>query len=126
MPFFMQCSPLELGRHRLPNSYHTKQIVFILQENPKFPFLFSFVASRLFQKWCSSGAVSAFSFRETIDFTDFSGIFQDISMAHEKYMIAFVVFSHFIIRFLSLCNLIITIILHYFSSFHKLIYNKIG
>ena len=37
--------------------------------------------SRLFQKWCSSGVVSAFLLHETIDFTDFSGTFQDTAVA---------------------------------------------
>lgn len=43
------------------------------------------VISRLFQKWCSSGVVSAFPLCETIDFTGFSGIFQDVAVADEKY-----------------------------------------
>ena len=38
------------------------------------------VTSRRFQKWCSSGVVSAFMLRETIDFTDFSGTFQDTAV----------------------------------------------
>ena len=42
------------------------------------------VTSRRFQKWCSSGVVSAFSLREAIDFTGFSGIFQDTAVA-KKY-----------------------------------------
>ena len=42
------------------------------------------VTSRFFQKWCSSGVVSAFMLRETIDFTDLSGIFQDISVADKS------------------------------------------
>ena len=42
------------------------------------------VTSRRFQKWCSSGVVSAFPLRETIDFTDFSGTFQDTAVA-KKY-----------------------------------------
>ena len=43
------------------------------------------VTSRFFRKWCSSGVVSAFSLRETLDFTGFSGIFKDTAVAHEKY-----------------------------------------
>ena len=43
------------------------------------------VTSRFFRKWCSSGVVSAFPLRETIDFTGFSGTFQDTAVAHEKY-----------------------------------------
>jgi hypothetical protein len=43
------------------------------------------VISRLFQKWCNSGVVSAFPRREIIDFAGFSGIFQDIAVAHKKY-----------------------------------------
>ena len=35
------------------------------------------VTSRFFRKWCNSGVVSAFSLRETLDFTGFSGTFQD-------------------------------------------------
>ena len=42
------------------------------------------VTSRRFQKWCSSGVVSAFSLREAIDFTGLSGIFQDTAVA-KKY-----------------------------------------
>ena len=41
------------------------------------------VTSRFFQKWCSSGVVSAFLLRETIDFTGFSGTFQDTAVADE-------------------------------------------
>ena len=32
-------------------------------------------------KWCSSGVVSVSSSRETIDFTDFFGTFQDTAVA---------------------------------------------
>ena len=42
------------------------------------------VTSKRFQKWCSSGVVSAFSLREAIDFTGFCGIFQDTAVA-KKY-----------------------------------------
>ena len=42
------------------------------------------VTSRFFQKWCSSGVVSAFLLRKTIDFTDFSGTLRDIAVA-KKY-----------------------------------------
>jgi hypothetical protein len=38
-----------------------------------------------FKKWCNSGVVSAISRREIIDFAGFSGTFQDIGVAHEKY-----------------------------------------
>lgn len=41
------------------------------------------VNSRLFQKWCSSGVVNAFLFRETIDFTGFFETFQDTAVANE-------------------------------------------
>ena len=41
------------------------------------------VTSRLFQKWCSSGVLSVFSFRETLDFTGFLGTFQDIAVAYK-------------------------------------------
>ena len=47
------------------------------------PFDFVFVISRLFQKWCSSGVVSTISRRETIDFTGFSGTFQDTAVTDE-------------------------------------------
>ena len=40
------------------------------------------VTSRHFQKWCSSGVVSALVLRETIDFTGFSGTFQDTAVAY--------------------------------------------
>lgn len=40
--------------------------------------------SKLFQKWCSSGVVGAFLFRKTIDFTGFSGTFQDTAMGYWK------------------------------------------
>ena len=43
------------------------------------------VTSRFFQKWCSSGVVSALMLRKTIDFTGFSGTFQDTAVANEKY-----------------------------------------
>ena len=43
------------------------------------------VTSRFFLKWCSSGVVSAFPFLKTIDFTGFSGTFQDTAVADEKY-----------------------------------------
>lgn len=42
------------------------------------------VTSRRFQKWCSSGVVSAFLLCKTIDFTDFSGTLRDIAVA-KKY-----------------------------------------
>ena len=41
------------------------------------------VTSRRFQKWCSSGVVSAFPLHESIDFTGFSGTFQDTAVADE-------------------------------------------
>ena len=41
------------------------------------------VTSRLFQKWCSSGVLSVFSLRETLDFTGFLGTFQDIAVAYK-------------------------------------------
>ena len=44
------------------------------------------VTSRFFQKWCSNGVVSAFPLRETIDFTGFSGTFQDTAVADEQYI----------------------------------------
>ena len=44
--------------------------------------------SKLFQKWCSSGVVGAFLFRKTIDFTGFSGTFQDTAVAAEENLIA--------------------------------------
>ena len=39
------------------------------------------VTSRFFQKWCSSGVVSALMLRKIIDFTGFSGTFQDTAVA---------------------------------------------
>lgn len=36
------------------------------------------VTSKFFQKWCSRGVVSAFSLRETLDFTGFSRTFKDM------------------------------------------------
>ena len=39
------------------------------------------VTSRFFQKWCSSGVVSAFLLQETLDFTGFFGTFQDTAVA---------------------------------------------
>ena len=42
------------------------------------------VTSRFFRKWCSSGVVSAFSLRETLDFTGFSGIFKDTAVAYKQ------------------------------------------
>ena len=44
------------------------------------------ITSRFFQKWCSSGVVSAPMLRKTIDFTGFSGTFQDTAVAHEKHL----------------------------------------
>ena len=41
------------------------------------------ITSRFFQKWCSSGVVSALMLRKTIDFTGFSGTFQDTAVADE-------------------------------------------
>ena len=41
------------------------------------------VTSRFFQKWCSSGVVSALLLHRTIDFTGFSGTFQDTAVADE-------------------------------------------
>ena len=42
------------------------------------------VTSRFFQKCCSSGVVSAFPLRKTIDFTDFFRTFRDTAVAHEQ------------------------------------------
>lgn len=36
------------------------------------------VTSKFFQKWCSRGVASAFSLRETLDFTGFSRTFKDM------------------------------------------------
>ena len=38
-----------------------------------------------FKKWYSSGVASAILIRETIDFSSFSGIFQDTAVADKKY-----------------------------------------
>ena len=43
------------------------------------------VTSRRFQKWCSSGIVSAFLLCKTIDFTDFFRTFRDTAVADEKH-----------------------------------------
>ena len=43
------------------------------------------VTSRFFQKWCSSGVVSALLLQRTTDFTGFFRTFRDIAVAHEKY-----------------------------------------
>jgi len=51
---------------------------------------YNHVISRLFQKWCSSGVVSALPCCESIDFTGFSGIFQDTAVADESIFIMFV------------------------------------
>ena len=42
------------------------------------------VTSRRFQKWCSSGVVSAFLLRKALDFTGFCGTFQDTAVV-KKY-----------------------------------------
>ena len=46
---------------------------------------FMIVISRLFQKWCSSGAVNALPYRRVIDFTGFSRTFQDTAVADKEY-----------------------------------------
>ena len=43
-----------------------------------------FVTSRRFQKWCSSGVVSAFPLHESIDFTGFFRTFQVTALADEQ------------------------------------------
>ena len=43
------------------------------------------ITSRFFQKWCSSGVVSAVLLHGPRDFTCFAGIFQDTAVAHEKH-----------------------------------------
>ena len=43
------------------------------------------VTSRFFQKWCSSGIVSALLLQRTTDFTGFFRTFRDIAVAHKKY-----------------------------------------
>ena len=43
------------------------------------------VTSRRFQKWCSSGVVSAFLLCKTIDFTGFFRTFRDTAVADEKH-----------------------------------------
>ena len=42
------------------------------------------VTSRRFQKWGSSGVVSAFLLRKTIDFTGFWGTFQDTAVTNDN------------------------------------------
>ncbi|MCM1190015.1 MAG: hypothetical protein NC541_12050, partial [bacterium] len=66
----------------LPNSYHTKIFYKILYFQ-KFILSFLFVISRLFQKWCSSGVVSALACHEIIDFTGFFRTFYNTAVAHE-------------------------------------------
>ena len=41
------------------------------------------VTSRFFQKWCSSGVVSALLLQRTTDFTGFFRTFRDIAVANE-------------------------------------------
>ncbi|MFR8261665.1 hypothetical protein [Frisingicoccus sp.] len=55
----------------------------VLGKLPPVISLYFHVISRLFQKWCSSGVVSAFPLREIIDFTGFFGTFQDTAVADE-------------------------------------------
>ena len=63
--------------------FRSPLLVFLYKKRTAFrnPFDFIFVISRLFQKWCSSGVVSALLNREIIDFTGFSGTFQDTAVA---------------------------------------------
>ena len=68
-----------------------------------------FVTSRRFQKWCSSGVVSALLLHETIDFTGFSGTFQDTAVAHEKH-------SYHILKF----SCLIKVTIHGSLLFHQL------
>ena len=42
------------------------------------------VTSRFFQKWCSSGVVSALLLQRTTDFTGFFRTFRDTAVAHKK------------------------------------------
>ena len=67
------------------------------------------VTSRRFQKWCSSGVVSALLLHETIDFTGFSGTFQDTAVAHEKH-------SYHILKF----SCLIKVTIHGSLLFHQL------
>ncbi len=43
------------------------------------------VTSRFFQKWCSSGVVSALLLQRTTDFTGFFRTFRDIAVADKQY-----------------------------------------
>ena len=43
------------------------------------------VTSRFFQKWCSSGVVSALLLQRTTDFTGFFRTFRDIAVANKQY-----------------------------------------
>ena len=43
------------------------------------------VTSRRFQKWCSSGVVSALLLQRTTDFTGFFRTFRDVAVADKKH-----------------------------------------
>ena len=55
-------------------------------------FSLPYQGSNPIQKWCGSGVVSAFPCLKTIDFPGFSGTFQDIAVAYEKYFYHFIDF----------------------------------
>lgn len=68
------------------NTYFSRKMVAVFSGNHIcILFFYSYIISRLFQKWCNSGVVSAFSHCKIIDFIGFSGTSQDIVVADEKY-----------------------------------------
>ena len=70
-----------ISRYKKLNIRHTS----IVKTNKNVDNYFNFVISRLFHKWCSNGVVNAISRYEIIDFTGFSGTFQDTIVANKKY-----------------------------------------
>ena len=75
--------------------------------------LLKFVTSRFFLKWCSSGVVSAVPLRETIDYTGFSGTFQDTAVADEKYFNHIRIFPYMLVFFEKLYALFLYVTLNY-------------
>jgi len=64
--------PIHIITKHLSKFYNNEKLI---------SFLFFLVISRLFQKWCGNGVVSALFCHEIIDFTAFSRILQNVAVA---------------------------------------------
>ena len=85
-------------------SYHIKIFEFLRQPLLITVVLLTYQGSNPKLKWCSSGAVSAISHSEIIDFTGFYGTFQDTTMINSVLFMLFIGVIPFFEYFLLPCS----------------------